>query len=96
MTAFWIIDNSLDFDSDEQYKARGKTTKKSEPKWNPNWWFQKAISNTKFMQECMSEEDFISKIKWKYEVDVIVESQLREAYKNANWIDSDPADLPFQ
>lgn len=97
MTAFWIIDNSLDFDSDEQYKAREKTTKKSESKkeWNPNWWFQKAISNTKFMQECMSEEDFIAKIKWKYEVDDIVESQLREAYKNANGIDSDPVDLPF-
>ena len=97
MTAFWIIDNSLDFDSDEQYKAREKTTKKSEPKkeWNPNWWFQKAISNTKFMQECMSEEDFIAKIKWKYEVDDIVESQLREAYKNANGIDSDPVELPF-
>ena len=47
------------------------------------------------MQECLSEEDFISKIKWKYEVDVIVEEQLREAYKNANWIDSDPVDLPF-
>lgn len=96
MTAFWIIDNSLDFDSDEQYKARGeKATKKSETKSNPNWWFQKAISNTKFMQECMSEEDFIAKIKNKYEVDEIVESQLRDAYKNANSIDSDTVELPF-
>lgn len=96
-TIYWIKDNSLDLDSDESYKARQKTVKKSEPKkeWNPNWRFQKAISNTKFMQECMSEEDFISKIKWKYEVDEIVEGQLREAYKNANWIDSDPVDLPF-
>ena len=58
-------------------------------------WFQKAISNTKFMQECMSEEDFIAKIKWKYEVDEIVESQLRDAYKNANNIDSEPSELPF-
>lgn len=96
MTAFWIIDNSLDFDSDEQYKARGvKTTKKSETKSNPNGRFQKAISNTDFMRQCMSEEDFIEKIKWKYDVDEIVEWQLREAYKNANWIDSDPVELPF-
>ena len=73
-----------------------KVEKKSEPKENPNWWFQKAISNTKFMQECMSEEDFINKIKWKYEVDEIVESQLRDAYKMANNIDSEPVELPFE
>jgi hypothetical protein len=36
------------------------------------------------MQECMSEEDYITKIKNKYEVDEIVEQQLRDAYKNAN------------
>ena len=72
-----------------------KKEEKSEPKWNPNWRFQKAISNKKFMQSCLDEEDFIWKIKWKYEVDEIVESQLREAYKNANWIDDEPADLPF-
>ena len=97
MSVYGIKDNSLDLDSDEMAKARQakKTEKKAEPKWNPNWWFQKAISNTKFMQECMSEEDFIKKIKWKYEVDDIVESQLREAYKNANGIDSDPVELPF-
>ena len=73
-----------------------KVEKKSEPKWNPNWWFQKAISNTKFMQECMSEDDFINKIKNKYEVDEIVESQLRDAYKMANNIDSEPVELPFE
>lgn len=97
MSIYWIKDNSLDLDSDEQAKVRQKTIKKSEPKqeWNPNGWFQKAISNTKFMQECMSEEDFITKIKWKYDVDEVVERQLREAYKNANWIDDEPEDLPF-
>lgn len=93
----FLLDDVKDADATNTHWKEEKATKKSEPKkeWNPNWWFQKAISNTKFMQECMSEEDFINKIKWKYEVDVIVEEQLREAYKNANWIDSDPVDLPF-
>lgn len=98
MTAFWIIDNSLDFDSDEQYKARGeKTTKKSESKkeWNPQWWFQKAINATDFMRQCMDEEDYIKKIKDKYEVDEIVESQLREAYQKATTEDNNPDNLPF-
>jgi len=97
MTAFWIIDNSLDFDSDEQYKAREKTTKKSESKkeWNPQWRFQKAISNTEFMKQCMNEDDYIKKIKGKYEVDEIVEWQLRDAYKNATSEDNNPDNLPF-
>jgi hypothetical protein len=95
MTAFWIIDNSLDFDSDEQYKARQKTTKKSESKkeWNPNWWFQKAINAKDFMRQCMNEEDYIKKIKDKYEVDEIVEWQLRKAYQDAT--SEDTVDLPF-
>ena len=95
MTAFWIIDNSLDFDSDEQYKAREKTTKKSESKSNPQWRFQKAISNIEFMKQCMNEDDFIKKIKGKYEVDEIVEWQLRDAYKNATSEDNNPDNLPF-
>lgn len=102
MTAFWIIDNSLDFDSDEQYKARGeKATKKSEPKSetkeksNPQWWFQRAINNTEFMKKCMDEDNYIRTIKGKYEVDEVIEWQLREAYRNAMWIDEGPVDLPF-
>lgn len=87
MTAFWIIDNSLDFDSDEQYKARGsvswKTSKTDTPSTtqNPQGWFQKAISNEKFMLECRDEDDFIGKIKDKYDMDEIVEWQLRAKYK---------------
>lgn len=96
MTAFWIIDNSLDFDSDEQYKARQKTTKKSEPKdENPNWRFLKATKSVNFMKQCMDEDDFIKKIKDKYTVDEMQEHQLREAYKNALWIDDGPVELPF-
>ena len=100
MTAFWIMDNSLDFDSDEQYKARGeKATKKSEPKSetkaNPQWWFQRAINNTEFMKKCMDEDNYIRTIKGKYEVDEVVEWQLRGAYRNAMWIDDEPSELPF-
>jgi len=98
MTAFWIIDNSLDFDSDEQYKARGeKATKKSEPKEksNPNWWFQKATTNKEFMEKCMDEDNYVRTIKWKYEVDEIVEWQLREAYRNLMNKNPEPTDLPF-
>jgi hypothetical protein len=43
----------------------------------------------------MDEEDYIKKIKDKYEVDEIVESQLREAYKNATSEDNNPDNLPF-
>ena len=97
MTAFWIIDNSLDFDSDEQYKARGeKATKKSESKENPNWWFQKASTNKEFMEKCMDEDNFIRTIKGKYDVDEIVEQQLREAYRNLMWKNEDTIELPFE
>lgn len=96
MSVYGIKDNSLDLDSDEQYKSRTKT-KKSEPKkeekWNPNWWFQKAINAKEFMRQCMSEDDYIQKIKEKYEVDEIVERQLREAYQNAT--STDVGELPF-
>jgi hypothetical protein len=47
------------------------------------------------MQDCMDEDDFIRKIKNKYTVDDIIETQLREAYKNNMWIDDGPVDLPF-
>lgn len=62
---------------------------------NPNGWFKRAIANTKFMQQCLSEDDYIGKIKGKYEVDEIIEKQLREAYQNATKKDDDIIDLPF-
>lgn len=96
MSVYWIKDNSLDLDSDEMAKARVKTTKKSESKkeWNPNWRFQKAINAKDFMRQCLSEEDYIKKIKDKYEVDEIIEWQLRKAYQDATATDSD-SELPF-
>lgn len=95
LNGLFCIDDVKDADATNDHWKTEKTTKKSETKSNPNGRFQKAISNTDFMRQCMSEEDFIEKIKWKYDVDEIVEWQLREAYKNANWIDSDPVELPF-
>ena len=62
---------------------------------NPNGWFKKAIESKKFMESCLDEDDFINKIKSKYEVGEIEERQLREAYKNHMWIDDGPVDLPF-
>lgn len=100
--AFWLgIECSWWIASaNEMQKAmnRQKTVEPTEPekKENPNWWFQKAISNKKFMADCMSEDDFIAKIKWKYEVDEVVERQLREAYQNTMSIDTwDLDNLPF-
>lgn len=75
-------------------KATKKAETKSETKSNPNGWFQKAVNATDYMRQCMDEEDYITKIKWKYEVDEIVERQLREAYRNAVWT-VDNTDLPF-
>jgi hypothetical protein len=34
------------------------------------------------MEKCMDEDNFIRTIKGKYDVDDIVEQQLREAYRN--------------
>ena len=54
-----------------------------------------AINNTEFMKKCMDEDNYIRTIKGKYEVDEVIEWQLREAYRNAMWIDEGPVDLPF-
>ena len=94
----WLfcIDDVKDADSTNTHWKEEKTEKKSEPKAkaNPQWWFQKAISNIDYMKQCLDEEDFIKKVKSKYDVDVIVEEQLREAYKNAT-TEAD-IELPFE
>ncbi|MBO7736008.1 MAG: hypothetical protein J6S67_25790 [Methanobrevibacter sp.] len=45
------------------------------------------------MKQCLDQNDFINKIKDKYEIDEFQESQLRTAYQNAT-SESD-LDLPF-
>lgn len=73
-----------------------KTNSHTDDKGNPNWWFQKAISNTEYMKKCLDEEDFIRNIKDKYTLDDTVEAQLREAYQNSVVKVNEPiTDLPF-
>ena len=94
----WLfcIDDVKDADATNAHWKEEKAEKKAEPKAkaNPQWWFQKAISNVDYMKQCLDEEDFIKKVKSKYDVDVIVEEQLREAYKNAT-TEAD-IELPFE
>lgn len=89
MSVYWIVDNSLDFDTTENTKAR--VQKKSE--WEDLDWFEKAKQATKFMQECLDEEDFISKVKSKHKPTKQQETDLRICYKNAKAMEN--MDLPF-
>ena len=89
MTAFWIVDNSLDFDTTENTKAfAGKKTVVQDLDR-----FEKAKQATKFMQECLDEEDFINKIKSKYKPTKQQETDLRICYQNAKAMEN--IDLPF-
>lgn len=93
----WLfcIDDVKDADATNDHWKAEKTEKKADTKKaNPQWWFQRAISNVDYMKQCLDEDDFINKVKSKYEVDVIVEEQLREAYKNAT-TEAD-VELPFE
>lgn len=91
MTAFWIVDNSLDFDTTENTKAfAGKKTQVVVDDLDR---FEKAKQATKFMQECLDEEDFISKVKSKHKPTKQQETDLRICYKNAKAMEN--IDLPF-
>ena len=96
LNGLFCLDDVKDADATNTHWKETKVTKKSEPKneWNPNGWFQKAINATDYMKQCLDENDYINKIKDKYEVDEIAEHQLRTAYKNALGID-DNVELPF-
>ena len=90
----FLLDDVKDPDATNTHWKEEKEVKKADTKKaNPQWWFQKAISNVDYMKQCLDEEDFIKKVKSKYDVDVIVEEQLREAYKNAT-TEAD-IELPF-
>ena len=96
----WLfcIDDVKDADATNTHWKEEKVEKKAETKKaNPQWWFQKASTNKEFMEKCMDEDNFIRTIKWKYEVDDIVEQQLREAYRNLMWKNEDTVEqLPFE
>ena len=93
MMWIWVIDSIASVD--EINKAENTAKAQKEKKENPNWWFQKAINAKEFMRQCMNEDDYIKKIKDKYEVDVIVEEQLRQAYQDATATGSELESLPF-
>lgn len=97
LNGLFCIDDVRDADATNTHWKEEKATKKSdwEKKENPQWWFQKASTNKEFMEKCMDEDNYIRTIKWKYEVDEIVESQLREAYRNLMWTHAENTDLPF-
>ena len=96
LNGLFCIDDVKDADATNTHWKEEKTTKKSESKENPNWWFQKASTNKEFMEKCMDEDNFIRTIKWKYDVDDIIEQQLREAYRNLMWKNEDTVELPFE
>ena len=96
LNGLFCIDDVKDADATNTHWKEEKATKKSETKSNPNWWFQKASTNKEFMEKCMDEDNFIRTIKWKYDVDEIVEQQLRDAYRNLMWKNEDTVELPFE
>lgn len=96
LNGLFCIDDVKDADATNTHWKEEKATKKSESKENPNWWFQKASTNKEFMEKCMDEDNFIRTIKWKYDVDDIIEQQLREAYRNLMWKNEDTIELPFE
>ena len=95
LNGLFCIDDVKDADATNTHWKEEKATKKSESKENPNWWFQKSSTNKEFMEKCMDEDNFIRTIKWKYDVDDIVEQQLRDAYRNLMWKNEDTIELPF-
>lgn len=95
----FLLDDVKDADATNEHWKSGsvswKTSKTDTPSTtqNPQGWFQKAINNEKFMLECRDEDDFIGKIKDKYDMDEIVEWQLRAKYKEVKgW---EKVELPF-
>ena len=87
LTSIFNILADEDDDAQSFYEKKKPAAKKYESR------FQKAISNTEFMKQCLDQNDFISKIKAKYEIDDMQESQLRTAYQKAT--EEEIIDLPF-
>lgn len=89
MMGIWVIDSIASVDEINKAEAAAKSTKKTTYQSR----FQKAISNKEFMKQCLDQNDFINKIKEKYDLDEMQESQLRTAYQKA--VDEEQVDLPF-
>lgn len=89
-----ILNLLADEDDDAQSFYEEKKEKKPAPKKATSW-FQSALTNVGFQKQCLDENDFIQKIKNKYELDDMQESQLRSAYEK-NTKEDDLIDLPFE
>ena len=81
----WVIDSIASVDEINKAENTAKT-KAQTP-------FQRALTNTQFMKDCLDEDDFINQVKKHLKLDEIQESQLRTAYQKAT-TESD-LDLPF-
>lgn len=90
MMWIWVIDSIASMDEINKAENTAKTQTKSFKKES---WFQTAYNSVDFIKSCLDEDDFINKIKWKYEMDEIQEGQLRRRYQELNG--EEKPDLPF-
>ena len=90
MMWIWVIDSIASLDEINKAENTAKTQKKSYVKES---WFQAAMNNLDFIKGCLDEDDFINKIKHKYEMDELQEWQLRIRYNDI--VNEAQDDLPF-
>lgn len=92
LAMMWIgvIDSIASLDEINKAENTAKTQKKSYVKESR---FQAAMNNLDFIKWCLDEDDFINKIKWKYEMDELQEWQLRKRYNDI--VNEPQDDLPF-
>lgn len=76
MMWIWVLDSIASVDEINKAENTAKAQKTQSP-------FQRALTNTKFMRDCLDEEDFINQVKKHLELDEIQEWQLRRAYQDA-------------
>jgi hypothetical protein len=76
MMWIWVIDSIASVDEINKAENTAKAQKAQSP-------FQRALTNTKFMRDCLDEDDFINQVKKHLELDEIQEWQLRRAYQDA-------------
>lgn len=98
MMWIWVIDSIASLD--EINKAENTAKAKDMPSNPEPDWFEKAKQNTKFMQDCLDEDDCINKIKnrvaeiWA-KMTKQQETDLRICYQNAKAMEKVTENLPF-
>ena len=105
MAWIWVIDSIASIDEINKANNRSMNIEKEKAdlpfkeEWNPEpEWFVKAKQATKFMQDCLDEKDFITKIKARVKeiwttMTKQQETDLKICYKNAKAMEK--IDLPF-